>query len=305
MDDVLVVMKTGITEAQHKVPVHLRTTLRCIPHKIIVSDFEEDIAGTRTYDVFLNVSETLKQTNGDFALYNRARQGGRTALTDEDHTKVQNSVFGMTDNPGWKLDKWKFLPMIHTARYQKPDAKWFVFLEADTYPMWPNLLGWLAHFNPEDMLYLGNQMQIGPSLFAHGGSGFVLSHAAIHALVDFHKLHVEEWDEITDQEWAGDCVLGRALSAAGIELTWSWPQVTTQSVWEQDMLHSAFDKNPWCFAPSTFHHMTPADVDRFWEFEQQWFADVSCSPYILFLDSHSENGISISILYVDMSLTTF
>ncbi|KAJ5423450.1 hypothetical protein N7491_008666 [Penicillium cf. griseofulvum] len=264
MDDVLVVMKTGITEAQHKVPVHLRTTLRCIPHKIIVSDFEEDIAGTRTHDVFLNVSDTLKQTNGDFALYNRAREGGRTALTDEDHTKVENSVFGMTENPGWKLDKWKFLPMIHTARHQKPDAKWFVFLEADTYPIWPNLLGWLAHFNHEDML-----------LFAHGGSGFVLSHAAIHAVADFHKLHIDEWDGITDQEWAGDCVLGRALSAAGIELTWSWPQVTTQSVWEQDMLHAAFDKNPWCFAPSTFHHMTPADVDRFWEFEQQWFADTN------------------------------
>ncbi|KAJ5812914.1 hypothetical protein N7447_009937 [Penicillium robsamsonii] len=277
MDDVLVVMKTGITESQHKVPVHLRTTLRCVPHKIIVSDFEEDIAGTRTHDVFLNVSDTLKQSNADFALYNRAREGGREALTQQDHAKVENTPFGMTDNPGWKLDKWKFLPMIHTARREKPDAKWFVFLEADTYPIWPNVLGWLSHFNPEDRLYLGNQMQIGDSLFAHGGSGFVLSHAAIHAVADFHKLHIDEWDAITDQEWAGDCVLGMALDAAGVGLTWSWPQVTTQSVWEQDMLHEAFGKTPWCYAPSTFHHMTPADVDRFWEFEQQWFADTNSS----------------------------
>ncbi|OQE44151.1 hypothetical protein PENCOP_c002G04780 [Penicillium coprophilum] len=275
MDEILVVMKTGITEAQTKVPVHLRTTLRCVPHKIIVSDFEEDIAGTRTHDVFLNVSDTLKQTNGDFALYNRAREGGRSALTEQDHTKVPNSASGMTDNPGWKLDKWKFLPMIHTARREKPDAKWFVFLEADTYPIWPNVLEWLAHFNPEDKLYLGNQMQIGDNLFAHGGSGFVLSHAAIHAVADFHKLHIDEWDAITDQEWAGDCVLGMALDAAGVGLTWSWPQLTTQSVWEQDILHEAFGKTPWCFAPSTFHHMTPADVDRFWEFEQQWFADTN------------------------------
>lgn len=278
MDSVLVVVKTGITEAQDKVPVHLRTTLRCIPHKIIVSDFEEDIAGIRTQDVFLNVSDTLKQNNEDFALYNRARAGGHTALTSQDHMKVANGPSGMTDNPGWKLDKWKFLPMIHSARRAKPDAKWFVFLEADTYPIWPNLLSWLAHFNHEERLYLGNQMQIGPTLFAHGGSGFVLSHAAIHAVADFHKLHIDEWDDITDQEWAGDCVLGRALAAAGIGLTWSWPHVTTQSVWEQDMLHEAFDKTPWCFAPFTFHHMTPADVDRFWEFEQQWFADVSGFP---------------------------
>ncbi|KAJ5782535.1 hypothetical protein N7457_004309 [Penicillium paradoxum] len=272
MEDVLVVMKTGITEAQAKVPVHLRTTLRCIPHKIIVSDFEEDIAGTQTHDVFLNVSDTLKLANQDFAIYNRARTGGRTALTSQDRTKVANGPAGMSDNPGWKLDKWKFLPMIHTARRARPDAKWFVFLEADTYPIWPNLLGWLAHFNPEKAFYLGNQMQIGSNVFAHGGSGFVLSHAAIHAVADFHKLHINEWDQITDREWAGDCVLGMALAAAGVSLTWSWPHVTSQSVWEQDMVHEGFGKKPWCHAPFTFHHMTPADVDRFWEFEQQWFA---------------------------------
>ncbi|KAJ5457965.1 hypothetical protein N7475_009353 [Penicillium sp. IBT 31633x] len=275
MEDVLVVLKTGITESQDKVPVHLRTTLRCVPHKIIVSDFEEDIAGTQTHDVFLNVSNTLKQGNEDFALYNRAHTGGRAALTSQDHMKVANGPSGMKDNPGWKLDKWKFLPMIHTARRARPDAKWFVFLEADTYPIWANLLGWLAHFNPDDALYLGNQMQIGPSIFAHGGSGFVLSHAAIHAVADFHKLHIDEWDAITDREWAGDCVLGMALAAAGVGLTWSWPHVTAQSVWEQDMLHEGFGKKPWCYAPFTFHHMTPADVDRFWEFEQQWFAQTN------------------------------
>lgn len=272
MDDILVVLKTGITEAQAKVPVHLRTTLRCVPHKIVVSDFEEDIAGLQTHDVFLNVSNTLKQANQDFALYNRARTGGRQALTSQDTTKVANGPSGMKDNPGWKLDKWKFLPMIHTARRTRPAAKWFVFLEADTYPIWPNLLAWLAHFDPDTPLYLGNQMQIGSNLFAHGGSGFVLSRAAMHAVAEYHKAHVEEWDSITDREWAGDCVLGMALAAAGVGLTWSWPHVTTQSVWEQDMLHEGFGKRPWCHAPFTFHHMTPADVDRFWEFEQQWFA---------------------------------
>lgn len=275
MEDVLVVIKTGITEAQDKVPVHLRTTLRCVPEKIIVSDFEEDIAGVRTYDVFRNVSETLKKSNNDFALYNRAREGGRSALTPQDNLKVTNGPSGMMANPGWKLDKWKFLPMIQTARHVKPDAKWFVFLEADTYPIWSNLLGWLSHFDPVDRLYLGNQMQIGPNLFAHGGSGFVLSHAAIHAVADFHTRHVDEWNKITDREWAGDCVLGMALAAAGIPLTWSWPHVTTQSVWEQDMLHEAFAKQPSCYAPFTFHHMTPTDVDRFYGFEQHWFARVS------------------------------
>lgn len=293
MENILVVIKTGITEAQDKIPVHLRTTLRCIPHKIIVSDFEEEIAGVRTYDVFQNVSESLKQSNIDFALYNRARTGGRTALTSQDHTKVANGPSGMSDNPGWKLDKWKFLPMIHTARHVRPDAHWFVFLEADTYPIWPNLLAWLDKFDREEPLYLGNQMQIGPNLFAHGGSGFVLSHKAIHAAADYHTAHVGEWDETTDREWAGDCVLGMLLAKAGVELTWSWPRVTTQSVWEQDMLRDGFGVKPWCHAPFTFHHMTPADVDRFWEFELTWFANVS----IMFV--HVNNVGAKLTLYTD------
>jgi hypothetical protein len=273
IEDILVVVKTGITEAQHKVPVHIRTTLRCIPNKLIVSDFEEEIDGLRTLDVFRNVSQTL-YSNNDFALYNRARQGGRAALTNEDHTKVANSAAGMMDNPGWKLDKWKFLPMIQEARAHRPDAKWYVFLEADTYPIWPNLLAWLENFDSDTKLYLGNQMMIGDHTFAHGGSGFVISNAAMHAVADFHAERADEWDKITDREWAGDCVLGMALAEAGIGLTWSWPHVTTQSVWEQDALGEGFGTPQWCYPPFTFHHMTPEDVDQMWRFDQAWFSNV-------------------------------
>jgi hypothetical protein len=273
IEDILVVVKTGITEAQHKVPVHIRTTLRCIPNKLIVSDFEEEIDGLRTLDVFRNVSQTL-YSNNDFALYNRARQGGRAALTNEDHTKVANSAAGMMDNPGWKLDKWKFLPMIQEARAHRPDAKWYVFLEADTYPIWPNLLAWLENFDSDTKLYLGNQMMIGDHTFAHGGSGFVISNAAMHAVADFHAERAAEWDKITDREWAGDCVLGMALAEAGIGLTWSWPHVTTQSVWEQDALGEGFGRPQWCYPPFTFHHMTPEDVDQMWRFDQKWFSNV-------------------------------
>lgn len=274
IEDVLVIMKTGITEAQDKVPVHLRTTLRCIPHKLIVSDYEEEIAGIHTHDVFRNVSELLL-ANSDFALYNRARAGGRDALLQSDLTKVANSAAGMPDNPGWKLDKWKFLPMIQEARAYSPDMQWYVFLEADTYPIWPNLLAWLAQLDSREKLYLGNQMQIGEVIFAHGGSGFVLSHAALHAVADYHAGQVDRWDYLTETQWAGDCVLAMALGQVGVDLTWSWPHVTSQSVWEQDALGEAFGKTQWCYPALTFHHMTPADIDHFYEFDRRWFANVS------------------------------
>ncbi|KAJ5398067.1 hypothetical protein N7509_006180 [Penicillium cosmopolitanum] len=272
IEDVLVVLKTGITEAQDKVPVHIRTTLRCIPHKLIVSDYEEDIAGLRTRDVFQNASDSVLAKT-DFAIYLRAKAQGRAGLLQQDHTKVANGPSGMMDNPGWKLDKWKFLPMVQEARAYRPDAKWYVFLEADTYPIWPNLLSWLANFDSQKEMYIGNQMQIGDNLFAHGGSGFVLSNAAIHSVADLVTQYPEQWEKITSKEWAGDCVLGMALATVKIGLTWSWPHVTTESVWGQDALGEGFGKKQWCYPPFTFHHMTPTDVDRMWDFDQKWFSN--------------------------------
>lgn len=274
IEDVLVVLKTGITEAQDKVPVHTRTTLRCVPNKLIVSDYEEEIAGLKTHDVFRNSTAELR-ANEDFAMYNRAREHGRVGLLDTDHTKVENGAQGMSGNPGWKLDKWKFLPMVTEARNYMPDAKWYVFMEADTYPIWPNLLAWLDELPDGQKLYLGNQMMIGPDVFAHGGSGFILSHDAIHAVANEYGNRPAAWHEKTNEHWAGDCILGIALATIGIPLIWSWPHVTDRSIWEQDALNEGFGIKQWCYPPFSFHHMTPKDVVRIHDFELDWFENVS------------------------------
>ncbi|KAJ5585057.1 uncharacterized protein N7459_004857 [Penicillium hispanicum] len=274
IEDVLVILKTGITESQEKVPAHVNTTLRCIPHKLIVSDFEEDFNGIRSHDVFRNVSEALLEKD-DFALYNRARAGGRQALLPHDYTKVANSAGGMMDNPGWKLDKWKFMPMIQEARSYRPDARWYFFFEADSYPVWPNLLAWLKELDSNKMLYLGSPVMLGDSVFAHGGSGFVISNPAMHAVADYHAQRVQEWEQITDEEWAGDCVLGRALKEAGVGLTGAWPHFHGWSIWELDALAEGWGSKNWCVPPLVFHHMTPADVGRAWEFDQEWFNETN------------------------------
>jgi hypothetical protein len=38
MDDILLVMKTGATEALQKLPIHLLTTLKCVPEFLLFSD---------------------------------------------------------------------------------------------------------------------------------------------------------------------------------------------------------------------------------------------------------------------------
>lgn len=197
LDDVMVVIKTGATESLEKVPIHLRTTLECVPHFAIFSDYEETIDGVRTYDVLRNISETTMKKEPEFEIYRRLQEVGREGLTDEEWGDDTNGPLGKVNNPGWKLDKWKFLPMIDEALEVMPDAKWYVFLEADTYMVWPNLISWLAHLDPDRHYYLGSPMQIGETLFGYGGAGIVLSSWTMNRLHEYQIGAKEDLEAMT------------------------------------------------------------------------------------------------------------
>lgn len=72
------------------------------------SDYEETISGVRTYDVLQNVSESAMNEAPEFEIYHRLQEVGPDGLTDDEMGDDWNGPFGKTNNPGWKLDKWKF-----------------------------------------------------------------------------------------------------------------------------------------------------------------------------------------------------
>jgi hypothetical protein len=271
MDDVFVVLKTGATESQAKVPVQIRTTLQCVPNYAIFSDYEETISGVPTYDVLSNVTEATMNSEPEFNIYHRLQQVGREGLTDEEWGDHENGPFGKTNNPGWKLDKWKFLPMIDGALEAMPDAKWYIFIEADTYVVWPNLINWLAHLDHTRSYYIGSPMQIGDILFAYGGSGVILSRPAMERLQTYRSEHQAELEKMTADEWAGDCVLARAFDQIKIPLTWAWPMMLTTRPWEIDHFSEGYGRQPWCYPAVSYHRMTPRDIEEMWRFDRSWF----------------------------------
>jgi hypothetical protein len=262
------VFRTGATEVLEKLPVHFDTTLRCVPDHIIYSDFEEDVQGRHIYDALDEISDTLKNTVPEFELYNHLRAHGREGLNST--VQFGSGPAGAIQNPGWKLDKWKFLPMVNKALRHRPDAKWFVFIEPDTYIMWPNLLKYLAKFDPSEPHYIGKHMYIGDVLFAHGGSGFALSNTAVRRVTEHWSAHVDEYAQYTNKEWAGDVVLGRTLRDVDIHLFWAFPHFQGDAVSALDHNITKVDKKPWCFAPVTYHHMRQEEVRMLWKFEQDW-----------------------------------
>ncbi|GAW14573.1 hypothetical protein ANO14919_039760 [Xylariales sp. No.14919] len=268
MKDVFLVIRTGATEAQEKLPVHFKTILTCVPDFIIYSDMDEIVDGHKVHDVLAEVNATIKKTVPEFELYNHLRTRGRDGLDYQ--TMFGSGPSGALDNPGWKLDKWKFLPMVTKALYERPKAKWFVFVEPDTYVMWANLLEYLGRFEPSKPWYIGKHMYASGVLFAHGGSGFALSRPALEKVSKHWKENKSEIEQATLKGWAGDMILGKALSDVGVSMFWAYPHMQGDSLTALDWSVEKLERQAWCYAATTFHHMSAEEIATLWQFEQTW-----------------------------------
>ncbi|KAF7540164.1 hypothetical protein G7054_g1617 [Neopestalotiopsis clavispora] len=267
-DNVAVILRTGATESQEKLPVQFDTVMSCVSDFIVYSDFNETVHGFETHDILSGVDEAIKDKATEFALYKHLRDHGREGLSYE--TMYGSGPSGAEENAGWKLDKWKFLPMVDRALQDRANATWFVFTEGDTYMLWQNMLAYLAKFDATKPYYLGKHMYINNILFGHGGSGFVLSRPAAEIVSHHWRQHMREYDAFTQSEWAGDAILGKVIKDAGIDMFWSFPHLQGDSLTTIDWNVTKLEREPWCYAPTTFHHMNEAEFRQLWKFERQW-----------------------------------
>ncbi|KAF2720401.1 glycosyltransferase family 31 protein [Polychaeton citri CBS 116435] len=294
-NETLVVLKTGATELDAKLPVHFNTTMQCYPNMLIFSDSAEIIENHTVIDALESVSPDLKDTHPDFEIYRRLRDHGRQIqLSDKLHNEDKpESWTGNAENPGWKLDKWKFLPMVSRTFYEYPLMKWYVFIEADSYIIWPTLLEHLATLDHTIPYYAGVTVYIDGIGFAHGGSGFIVSQPAMHLVASYIDSNQEKLENFTGGHWAGDCVLGKTFTDAGVPLTDAWPIIQGDHpgmvpyIADDGRPMPPSDKRIWCNPTISYHHVPPAMVEDFWNFEQEWL-------------SRAEEGQSVSMRHSDV-----
>lgn len=283
VDDVLVVLRTGATQSREKVPVHLKTTLRCVANFVLFSDLEEEIEGHAVHDVLRGVSEATRKEHEDFKLYHHLQEHGRNGLADQ---KVINPPSGSskgdylnTENDGWKLDKWKFLPMIDQAFEKMPNAKWFVFIEDDTYLVWNNLLEYLSNFDASKPYYIGKHLYINDIEFGYGGAGFILSNPAMRKVSEHRSVRIKDYEDFTASHWVGDYALGKVLEDIKVPLHKAFPHLQGDSPATMDPATVKIDRDAWCYPAVTYHHVTPSEIEELWAFEQDWFKRVCLLPY--------------------------
>ena len=278
-DDVLVVLRTGATESRQKLPVHFRTTLRCVPHFTLFSDMDEEIEGHAVHDVLGAVSEKTKREHQDFKLYHHLHKHGRQGLgTQKVITAQSGSTKGdylNTDSDGWSLDKWKFLPMIDQAFQEMPNAKWYIFIETDTFLGWNNLLEYLSNFDASKPYYIGKHLYINDIEFGYGGAGFVLSNPAMRKVSEHRSVRIRDYEDFTASHWVGDCALGKVLEDVKVPLHRAFPHFQADSPASMDPATMKIDRGLWCFPAITYHHVSPSEIEDLWRFEQEWYKKVS------------------------------
>ena len=103
---IAITVKTGATEAAEKVPVQLRTSLRCVPLENILwfSDMNQDIGDHRLYDALDTIDPTVKDGNADFDIY-RKQQELQDPLMIASQLRNMKDSSDSSNLAAWKLDK--------------------------------------------------------------------------------------------------------------------------------------------------------------------------------------------------------
>ncbi|KEY66949.1 hypothetical protein S7711_06898 [Stachybotrys chartarum IBT 7711] len=253
--NVLLVMKTGASEAYSKVPTQVLTNLRCLPEYFIFSDMDQHVAGVHIHDSLDTVLPEVKNSSSDFKLYFRQQ---KCAADQESCDKYAD-----TAAEGWALDKYKNIHIAEKAYNRRPDYDWYLFVDADTYVLWPTMVEWLKQFDPTDPHYLGSVAYLGNTPFGHGGSGYLVSQAAMHDFFHGKTNVANRWDSETTGECCGDLMFSVALKEeTGVGVNNTWPTINGEKPFTL-----AYGSSQWCQPITTMHHIGSEEVSEFHAFE--------------------------------------
>ncbi|KAK3068377.1 hypothetical protein LTR53_014110 [Teratosphaeriaceae sp. CCFEE 6253] len=261
--DFLVSMKTGATELFAKLPEQMLTTLRCVPNYMVFSDIAQEMGDYHIYSSLEDVSDSYKYSHRDFNFYRRLLD---LAAKGQDLSLLQ--ITKQAEGSAWDLDKWKFVPITHKVYKEQPDVKWYIFLEADSYMAWSNVLELLALYDPEEPWYLGATHFYGETAFAHGGMGYFISNGAMKQLDKIYDhSHVAKWEQRISESCCGDVELAAVLQEAGVNIT------GVSGLYGESLTWFEWDDGNWCEPALSWHHVRAHDVEALWQFETKLLSD--------------------------------
>jgi hypothetical protein len=245
---VMVVLKTSKAEID-TLSSRFHTLLSCVPHFAIFSDHAGEFNGHPVHDALDSISDRVKSRHAEFDEYQ---------IADAEHKPDPKKVK--------ELDKWKMLPMVYKAYHLKPDARFFVFIEAETSLSWTNLLQWVNRLDYRIPYYSGAPVFNSGTQLAQAGPGIMLSQGALRRYSkSYDELYTSKWEKKLGKECCGDLMLARAFDDAHVEFYSSWPLLQSEQPHTLD-----YTKRHWCVPAVSWYHMNGESLTHQWELEKNW-----------------------------------
>lgn len=262
--NVFLMIKTGRDVLWHRLPIHFLTTLTKFPNFALYSDFPGSVGGHEVVDILENLPEDIKALD-DFRVYNELRKY-RSKHFHIDSQFVKD-VMDAPKDASWILDRYKNVPMLAHAYEKDPNSDWYVFMDGDSYIVADSLLAMLKQYDPHEIFYAGKACG-SPSdryNFANGGSVVILSHRIMEEL--FGKGQ-ENTKRIIQQYGKGYTNLGDKAVAVMLAEELDVHLHDIRGFYGGLLKDIPFSRENWCDMPIAFHHVTPHEIEVYWEYEQ-------------------------------------
>lgn len=264
-EGIVIIFKTGAQEVG-QLAIQVGTTLRYLSEQDILffSDQQGSIGPFLINDALRNVDQNLKRDDTDFEIYRDIR---KYQSTGQDIMQLKEDKSKGDGRSGWVLDKYKFIHMVEETFEMRPNAKWYVFIETDSYLFLSNLVSFLQRLDSQKPMYLGSAVVVGDTAFAHGGSGYVLSNAAMNKLLGPEQPQglAASWDSKMKGVCCGDLALGIALKEKGVHITVAHPLLNGY----KPTTFTYGPDNHWCQPVVTMHHIVPHEISAVWRYERR------------------------------------
>jgi hypothetical protein len=264
--NVMIVLRTSKAEINEKLPAQIRGLLSCVPNFAIFSDHEGSIDGIPVHNALESIGSETKRTHDEFREY-QLMHADAEHKPDAGKTKT--------------LDKWKFLPMVYKAYHLKPDAKLYIFIEADTSLSWTNVLQWAGRLDYRIPYYSGAPTFINSVKLAQRGSGIMLSQGAMRRYAkSYDELYADKWEVNLRTGCCGDMALAQALGDAHVEFYSSWPLMQSEQPASLD-----YTPRNWCAPAISWHHTNSEALDEIWSTQKDWTAKHGWDKPYLYRDA--------------------
>ena len=276
----LILLKTGSQTVYRRLPLHLLTLLSgpSAPPYIIYSDAPAFLPPTH------NVIDALENSTSHLEKHDPSAHAYYLEQKDSSQNLLYQSIDLLPGDPApptvdtaglsraWRLDRWKFLPMLSHAARTQSGFDWYIYLEDDSFIFKDTLLQYLATLNSTDVAYHGAYSGEGNATFAQGGSGIAFSSGLMRKLFAEDTKDgkmpssLEKYGNMTASSCCGDMVLGTVLRDLGVQVNGGGygelgfrPEPPWKIRWTENMM---------CQPVFAFHHLHAQDIARLWQLEK-------------------------------------